>query len=573
MMSAVLRRSLLITTLALPMLAAMPAAWAQTAGPALSLVLKPASAEATSLVPYVDVEITLTDMQTPAGEGLLRLPTVASNVVTVADAITGLTATDSQGPLSLTSHDEPEQGLTAYRIWHADRAVSGTVTVRYRAPITNAPLVRGAAPPYNLRSETGGFSAAGNNFVILPADSSRPYDISLRWDLSAQPQGAVGLSSLGIGNANLTDQPAERLSDTYYMAGTVGLYPADGQSKGYFGSWQGNPPFDGGGLLAWGDTLHAFYSRFFGDSTPGAYGVFMRPNPVNPGGGVELTNSFALTFDDKTDLDDLKITLAHEMLHTWVNSLDEPKGLLSSWFGEGLAVFYQRALPLRAGMIDEDQFLKDLNFHAGRYYTNALANTPNDEIPSRFWADTRVRVLPYDRASLYFAHVDWQLRQQSKGKRSLDDLVHLLLARRKAGEKLVQADWESLITKELGTQGLTEFQAMMKGALVLPASDAFGPQFQRTTKRLRRYELGFDPTSLTRNPRMVSGVIPGSAADRAGLRDGDQIMKPVGQDGLQGQQEGWLVLDIKRGEERLEIRYQPRGEEVDAWQWERAPAR
>ena len=57
-------------------------------------------AAATGLVPHVDVEITLTDMQTPAGEALLRLPTVASNVVTVADAITGLTDVNSYGDIA-----------------------------------------------------------------------------------------------------------------------------------------------------------------------------------------------------------------------------------------------------------------------------------------------------------------------------------------------------------------------------------------------------------------------------------------------------------------------------------------
>ncbi|MFV3127042.1 hypothetical protein [Niveispirillum sp. KHB5.9] len=562
-MRAFLRPTLLITTI----VAALPAGAADA--PDLSLVLKPGAIDASGLVPYVDVELTLSDLNASASTPLFRLPIVASNVVTVANDITGLTVTDAKGTVPVASSDKPEKGLTAHRVWTAGRDVAGPVTVRYRAPITNAPLVRGAAPPFNLRSETGGFSAAGNAFLILPADGERHYDVTLRWDLSAQPKGATGLSSLGIGDATLADQPAERLSDAYYMAGTVGLYPASGRSDGYFGSWQGKPLFDAAGLLAWGDKLHAFYSRFFGDSTPGAYGVFMRPNPVNPGGGVELNNSFALTFDDKTDLDDLKLTLAHEMLHTWVNSLDEPKGLLSSWFGEGLAVFYQRTLPYRAGMIDADQFVADLNQHAGRYYTNALSGTPNADIPARFWADTRIRVLPYDRASLYFAKIDHEIRTKSGGKRSLDDLVHTMLGWRKADRSLTQGDWEGLVKAELGDKGLAEFHAMMNGAQVLPPSNAFGPEFRRTTKKLRRYELGFAPTSLTANPRIVSGLIPGSAADKAGLRDGDEIMRPVGQDGLQGRQEGWLVLDVKRGNDRFEIRYQPRGETVDAWQWER----
>ncbi len=71
------------------------------------------------------------------------------------------------------------------------------------------------------------------------------------------------------------------------------------------------------------------------------------------------------------------------------------------WFSEGQAVYYQRLLPLRAGLITAEEFLEDLNSTAARYYTNALNNTPNDQISARFWEDTRIRVLPYDRGSMY----------------------------------------------------------------------------------------------------------------------------------------------------------------------------
>ncbi|MNT82183.1 hypothetical protein D3C72_2218750 [compost metagenome] len=46
-------------------------------------------------------------------------------------------------------------------------------------------------------------------------------------------------------------------------------------------------------------------------------------------------------------------------------------------------------------------------------------------------------------------------------------------------------------------------------------------------------------------------------------------MKPVGQDGLQGDQAGLLTLNLKRGDAVLEITYLPRGETVDAWQWKK----
>ncbi len=86
-----------------------------------------------------------------------------------------------------------------------------------------------------------------------------------------------------------------------------------------------------------------------------------------------------------------------------------------------------------------------------------------------------------------------------------------------------------------------------------------------------RYELGFEPAVLTESPRRVRGLVPGSAAQAAGLREGDIILKPVPQDQIQGEETGLLTLSIRRGDESTEITYLPRGEPVEAWQWERVP--
>ena len=67
----------------------------------------------------------------------------------------------------------------------------------------------------------------------------------------------------------------------------------------------------------------------------------------------------------------------------------------------------------------------------------------------------------------------------------------------------------------------------------------------------------------------MRGVVAGSAAAAAGLRNGDAILKPVGQDHIQGDQTGILTLQIRRNDRTMTISYLPRGETVSAWQWER----
>jgi hypothetical protein len=51
-------------------------------------------------------------------------------------------------------------------------------------------------------------------------------------------------------------------------------------------------------------------------------------------------------------------------------------------------------------------------------------------------------------------------------------------------------------------------------------------RFSRTMKTARRYEVGFDPAVLGETRRIVTGVVCGSAAEAAGLRNGDEILKP-----------------------------------------------
>ncbi len=564
------RRSTLLT-LAAPLLVMAVPALAYGA-PTIRITLAPAAPDAAQHVPYLDVTIVADQMDAAAGTRLFRLPMVANTVVTSGKDVTNLSFRDDRGPIGVEVEDVEEDGSNITRFWKAKRAVSGAVTVSYRVAIDAAapPLV---LPQYEMRTERGGFSAAGNAFLILPADDAMRL-ATVAWDFARYGTGATGASSLGLGDV-ISREPlqASKLASMYYMGGRPETYRS--ATDGFFAAWQGVPPFEMAPLMDWASRLHRFYGSFFG-YTPSSFGVFGRTNTRNPGSGIGLTDSFAFTFNDTSKPADLRSLLAPEMLHAWVNSLDEsmdaPDGLNRSWFGEGLAVHYQRLLPWRAGLISDAEFLADLNETAARYYTNIKINVPNRDIAAGFWRDTRIRVLPYDRGSLYFAATDAAIRSASSGARSIDDIVRAMLAERRAGRPMDEALYRRLLAAELGAKGPADLDAMLAGGIVLPPSDAFGGRFRRVEKSLRRFDLGFDPASLLEKPKIVRGLIPGSNAEKAGLREGDEILNPFSQDGMQGDQQAWLTLEIKRGTLTLTVRYQPRGESVRAYQWELTPA-
>jgi len=530
----------------------------------VDVVLRPAAADASQKIPFVDVSIKATFSGVTAGKPLMRLPLVTSNVKTVASSLEILEAFDATGPVALTYHDDAS-GSKPYRHWEASRPIHGPLTVRYRANITDALNPLGAAPPLELRSESGVFSGVVGTYVLLP-DTDQAYRLRLNWDFSAIGGASLGVSTLGVGQQSSAPLSPDALESTFTMGGRLGHEPSVPAADGFFSAWQGKPPFDARELMQWTHRLYGTYLKFF-DTHGVTYNVFLRRNKVNPGGGVEVANSFVGTFDDGTPVEDFKFTLAHEMVHTFVGALDEKDELASSWFSEGLAVYYQRLLPYRAGQIARNEYLRDLNVTAARYYTDVLNTTPNRDISARFWADTRVRVLPYDRGSLYFAQLNARIRKASHGKRSLDDLVLAFLKRRHTGQPLTQPSWLAAVTQELGDSGRQQFADMMSGKPILLESNAFGTCFQRISKPMRRYELGFTPDVLVQPRRIIRGIVPGSAAAAAGLKNGDEILKPVPQDGIQSDQRAKLKLDIRRDGKDFEVSYLPRGEAVPTWQW------
>jgi len=531
----------------------------------LTVTLAPGHMDEAAGKGFVDVTLAIPAVDAAAGAPLFGLPIVIANTDTVANTLSGLTVTDAAGAVALTVKDDPV-AIAYARHWLAGRAVHGDLTVRYRAPVDDTPPARGSGPPYQLRTEGGGVSGVGNTFIMIP-ETSKPYRIALRWDLKALGPDARAMSSFGDGDVELPPGPAARLSSALYMAGRMHREPARVSPNGFSAAWLGEPPFDPRPLMQWAGKLHGWMSRFFEDPSEPPYRVILRYNPINAGGGAAMYHSFLLTWGESAkDPDKLKGTLSHEMIHTWTSS-----SLGGQWYGEGIAVHYQALLPWRAGLIGTDRFLEDLNDTARRYYTNALNGTPDREIAPRFWEDTRIRVLPYDRGALYFAVLDGKIRRASGGKRSLDDLIREMVRRARTGQRADDAAWLDLIGRELGDDGRRLHADMLAGKLMLPQSSDFGPCFARTTAKFRRFELGFDPKSLVGDVKTIRGLMAGSEAAKAGLRDGDVVTYAVALDSVQGDPTRTLTLKVTRGGRTFPITYLPRGETVDAYQWARVP--
>lgn len=555
----------------LPFLACLPAI-ALASEPSLQVTMTPVPDPSGGEIERVLIHEELGVEPLPEGATLVEIRHQSYNLPTLLNDMEGLSLSDECGELDV-EHRDIVRGSVEVRQWYAGRETCGAIDIEYAVPAHAAGAVQGVAPPVELRSEGRAVSGGATTFLLRPADGH--YRLGIDWDFSALPFAASGVSSLQSGAGE--PLPIDVLDDVFVMGGNLGRYPASSTKDGFYSAWQGEPGFDPLDLMKWAHDLREHFIDFFSADCR-AYGVMMRFNPVNAGGGIGMHNSFVVTYGEGTakKLPELRSTLSHEMFHTFQPRMEAPSGdqkeaLALSWFNEGLAVFYQREFPYRAGMMTNREYLDDLNFHAARYYTSAMARVPNSDVPEGFWRDTRIRTLPYDRGFLYFATVDESLRSASGGSRSLDDLVKELRRMMDRGVDLTPDVWAGLLKRELGNAAVKAFHGMLAGEPPVPSARAFGPCFTRGMVPLRRYELGFDPAVLTKAVRRVTGLEEHSAAAKAGLKNGDIILEPVPQDAIQGTQDATLTLKIQRGDAVFDLEYLPRGERVEVWQWREVP--
>ena len=129
-----------------------------------------------------------------------------------------------------------------------------------------------------------------------------------------------------------------------------------------------------------------------------------------------------------------------------------------------------------------------------------------------------------------------------------------------------------LAPQALGEEGSVLHKAMMSGATMLPDSDAYGPDFRRVSAKIRRFDLGFE-ARMQGQERLIERLTPGSEADKAGIRVGDRVLVRFNTESAFRDPEMTVDAQVTRDGKTFSVTYLPRGEAIDAYQWERSPAR
>ena len=331
------------------------------------------------------------------------------------------------------------------------------------------------------------------------------------------------------------------------------------------------------GLMGGAPYAQYLFLFHFGDAAEGA------------GGGMEHADSAAISTASSALAAGIS---AHEFFHLWNVKRIRPQALepvdysreqwtRSLWFAEGVTNTYEAYALMRTRLWTRAEFLEDLGERI----------TEIEERPANRWKSAEESSLDawFEKYPLYEAPefsvsyyskgqvlgllLDILIRDSTANRASLDDLLRAMNSdfaqkgRFYEEDRDIRAEAESLAGRSLEDF----FHRYVEGAEELPYQDVLTRAgLQLLTSERQRPALGFQFASQFRKTPVVNIVDPGSSADIAGLKAGDQVLSWDG-GGVPRRPERWLLghnsgeqlrLSIRRGSEALQLAF-PLGEEIE----------
>jgi predicted metalloprotease with PDZ domain len=293
--------------------------------------------------------------------------------------------------------------------------------------------------------------------------------------------------------------------------------------------------------------------KLFGDIPCREYHFLFHFVPYFLRHGVEHSNSTVITMGPAADFQqehlykDLLGISCHELFHTWNVKNIRPVEMLpydftrenyseTGYVYEGVTTYYGDSLLWRSGAFTDEDWMEVIEDHVQDYMGNhGRFNLSVAQSSLETWLDGYVAGIPWRKVSIYnegfliAMMCDLMLLQESKGGQSLDGVMKRMYDEfGKMQRGYSAADYWSLM-KEAGydfghfvssyVNGTADYMPAFRRALEyagLELHDNPSGKWSETHAGLSLDESNLKVT--------VSGIVPNSPADRAGLWYGDEIV-------------------------------------------------
>jgi predicted metalloprotease with PDZ domain len=209
------------------------------------------------------------------------------------------------------------------------------------------------------------------------------------------------------------------------------------------------------------------------------------------------------------------------------------------WVSEGLSVYYQDILMLRAGLTTREQYLEKMENSMGRFenapgrhYQSATESSLSAwGTGSGVGGDRNTSISYYDNGAMLGAMLDLKIRAESKNGKSLDDVMRGLYRKYYLGKQrgFTDAEFREECESAAGTS-LNEVFEYASTTVDVNYAKYFaygGLQVDMKAQEVPGGFLGVN-THTQAGTLLVTSVTPGSAAQSAGLAPQDQILEVEG---------------------------------------------
>jgi predicted metalloprotease with PDZ domain len=421
-----------------------------------------------------------------------------------------------------------------YDTWRVQPGGSRSLTVRfdYRADsLDNA--MAWSTPDFVLFN--------GTNLLLYP--EGRGFDFPATVTVKTQPgwQVATGMKPAGA-SRSYRENNYHDLVDMPFFVGRI-----DYDSMQVGGRWTRLATYPAGMLTdssrkqLWNQISHMIpaESAVFQETPWNTYDVMIIFDPRYPGASaLEHQSSHVGIYNQGIIGNPLLASItAHEIFHAWNVKRLRPADMWPYhygqaqptpwlWVSEGITDYYADLALVRGGIVDSAQFMTS---------TGEKAETVGEAPPTALedaslstWVHPTdgTAYLYYPKGSLAGFMLDVLIRDYSDNARSLDDVMRQLYQTvYKKGRGFTENDWWPAVTRAAGGRAFSDFYVRYVDGRDPYPLDRILPLagMRMTLDTVREPRLGIS-TVADSTGIFVNAVLPGGAAQQAGVRPGDQLL-------------------------------------------------
>lgn len=377
------------------------------------------------------------------------------------------------------------------------------------------------------------FHIFSHNFFMLPRayakTSDEPFNVSIDWE--GFPKEYTIQNSFGSNEPHqFIEQTSERkFHNAIFMGGDFRVHTIYIHTNKIAFAIRGNwETFKDSTIITILKQTITTQRTLWKDHSQNYFSISIIPTEQEKGSsfqGTGLTNSFAMSASNNKYLETqgLVYLFNHELQHNWIGTaIKNDNEEEQYWFSEGFTEYYTIKNIAKNGIynLDKSYFINELNGFTRALYVSPVKEAPNSDLTSEtFWSDYNYQKLPYRRGALLAFYLDVMIKQNSKGTKTLDDLMLELKDNAiSKGQKITHPYFIKTVNKYLKEDFKPFFDTHIEKGKLIDLSLFFttiGFEFNPTAKV---YSLGF---TFTNDKKSIQSIDKTSNAYKAGLRKGD----------------------------------------------------